>query len=247
MTETRQREHIQMTGLTLISSMAPLELLKELNACYQAKTSQSVSIEAAGGVEVAKRVRSGEAADAVVLARNVIDELAREGVLLASGIIDIAQAGIAVAVPGNTPPPDIADEEAVRRAVMAAASVSYSTGPSGLYLEKKFAAWGILDELRPRIVIPPPGVPVGSLVATGQVALGFQQLSELINVQGITLVGPLPPEMQQLTVFSGSVTRTSGNRARAGDLLQFMGSSEAAALMPRFGMEPCTMTTGCVP
>jgi molybdate transport system substrate-binding protein len=223
----------------LITSMASRELLKELALRFAAKTSQSVDVEAAGGVDVAKRVGAGEAVDIVVLARNSIDDLARAGALLAASVTDIARSGIAVAVRETAAAPDIADEEAVRRAVTAAASLSYSTGPSGVYLEKKFASWGILDAIRPRIVVPPPGVPVASLIAAGEAALGFQQLSELINVQGIKVLGPLPRDMQLLTTFSGAIASISGNATLAGEVLRFMSSSEADGVKPRWGMEPC--------
>jgi molybdate transport system substrate-binding protein len=228
-----------VTHLKLITSMASRELLKELAARFEAQALNTVDVEAAGGVEVAKRVRAGAAVDVVVLARNAIDDLAREGALIEASITPIAQCGIAVAVGGTAAAPDISSERAVQRAVVAAPSIGYSTGPSGVYLEKKFAAWGVLEEIRPRIVIPPPGVPVGTLVAAGQVALGFQQLSELINVNGIQVVGPLPEGMQLLTTFSGAITRVSKQADLARALLQFLSSPEAAAMKPRFGMEHC--------
>jgi molybdate transport system substrate-binding protein len=222
----------------LITSMASRELLKELAARFTARTSQPLEVEAAGGVDVAKRVRAGEAIDIVVLARSSIDELARAGALLAASVTDIARSGIAVAVRETAAAPDIGDEEAVRRAVTAAPSLSYSTGPSGVYLEKKFQSWGILELIRPRIVVPPPGVPVASLVAAGQAALGFQQLSELINVQGIKVLGPLPRDMQLITTFSGAIASVSGHATLASEVLQFMSSSEADGFKPRWGMDP---------
>jgi molybdate transport system substrate-binding protein len=225
-----------MSAIKLISSMASRELLKELTARYSANTAKAVHYEAAGGVEVAKRVRSGEAFDVVVLARNAIDDLANNDLLAASSITDIAQSGIAVAVRADAELPDISNEAAVKRAILAAKSVSYSTGPSGVYLEKKFAAWGILEAVQPRIVVPPPGTAVGSLVASGEAALGFQQLSELIALAGIRIVGPLPAELQLVTVFSGALTRNAPERQAALDLLQFMAAPQNAPLKQRFGM-----------
>src|SRR5581483_12145047 len=98
--------------------------------------------------------------------------------LLPDSRVDLVRSGIAIAVRDGASQPDVGTEEAVKRAVSGAKTLSYSTGPSGVYLEKLFDRWGILQEIRSRIVVPPPGVPVGSLVANGTVELGFQQLSE---------------------------------------------------------------------
>jgi molybdate transport system substrate-binding protein len=226
-------------SLKLITSMASRELLKELCARYQDESQQAVAVEAAGGVEVAKRLRAGELVDMAVLSRNTIDDLAREKVLLADSIADIANSGIAVAVAAGAPEPDILSEDALRRAVLEAPSIGYSTGPSGVYLEKKFSLWGVLDQIRPRIVVPPPGVPVGSLVASGKVALGFQQLSELINVDGIRVLGPLPAAIQLLTTFSGAIASCSVESGAARRLLHYLASPQAAEVKAHFGMQHC--------
>ena len=224
--------------LKLLSSMASRELLKELCARYQRESQQAVTVEAAGGVDVAQRLRAGEPVDVAVLSRASIDDLAREKVLLRDSITDIANAGISVAVAAGAAPPDISDEDTLRRAVLEAPSISYSTGPSGVYLERLFAAWGVLDRIRPRIVVPPPGIPVGSLVASGKVALGFQQLSELINVAGIRVLGPLPAAIQLLTTFSGAIAHSSGNANAARELLRYLASPQVAAAKADFGMQP---------
>jgi molybdate transport system substrate-binding protein len=226
-----------MSALKLLTSMASRELLRDLAARFEGATAQSVSVEAAGGVEVAKRIRGGEAADIVVLARNAIEGLAQEGSLIGTSITDIAKSGIAVAVRAGAHSPDVATEESLKRAVMAASSVSYSTGPSGVYLEEIFARWGVLEEIRVRIVVPPPGVPVGSLVASGAVQLGFQQLSELINLAGIEVLGPLPAALQLTTIFSGAVACVSTRAQAASALLRYLASPEARDIKPRFGME----------
>jgi len=229
--------NVTMSALKLLTSMASRELLRDLAARFEDATSQNVSVEAAGGVEVAKRVRAGEAADVVVSARNTIEGLAQEGALIGSSITDIAKSGIAVAVRAGADSPDVATEESLKRAVMAAGSVSFSTGPSGSHLEKIFAGWGVLDKLRARIVVPPPGVPVGSLLASGAVQIGFQQLSELINLPGIRILGPLPATMQLTTVFSGAVTCVSTRAQAAGALLHYLASPEVRHIKPNFGME----------
>lgn len=223
--------------LKLLSSMATRELLNELAARYERSTGQPVMAEAAGGVDVAKRVRAGESVDIVVLASAAIDSLIAAGSLLPGSRVDLVKSGVAIAVREGAPQPDVGSEEAVKRAVSGARTLSYSTGPSGVYLEKLFERWGILQDIRSRIVVPPPGVPVGSLVANGSVELGFQQLSELMTLPGIKVIGPLPPEIQTITVFSGGVS-SGCERAELGRaLLSYMASSAVVAVKEQFGME----------
>jgi molybdate transport system substrate-binding protein len=227
-----------VTGpLKMVSSMATRELLAALAGQYQRESGIVVLAEAAGGVEVARRISAGEAADVVVLASNAIDKLIAEGRIIGSRV-DLVRSGIAIAVQVGAPQPSIATEADVKAAVQAAPSLSYSTGPSGVYLEKLFERWGILDEIRPRIVVPPPGVPVGSLVADGRAALGFQQLSELMNLKGIAVLGALPDSIQQMTVFSGAVCAASTQRSAAAALLDFFAAPCVAGTKQAFGMEP---------
>ena len=224
--------------LHVISSMATRELMSELARDYASATSREVATEAAGGVDVAKRVERGDALEVVVLAASAIDKLIAERKVLAGSRVDLVKSGVAVAVRAGAPRPDIATEEALRRAVLRAKTLSYSTGPSGTHLEKTFERWGILAELRPRIVVPPPGVPVGSLVASGTAEIGFQQLSELANLPGVEVVGPLPAPIQTLTIFSGGIAATCSRPDAARALLEFMASPAAADAKKRHGLEP---------
>lgn len=226
-----------MSALKLLSSMATRELLAELVAQFERSSGHKVAAEAAGGVDVAGRVAAGEAVDVVVLAANAIDKLIAAGALAAPRV-DLVRSGVAIAVRAGAPRPPVASEEQVKQAVRAARTLSFSTGPSGVYLEKLFDRWGILAEVKTRIVVPPPGVPVGSLVADGRVELGFQQLSELMNLEGIDVLGPLPDAIQTITVFSGAVGAHSAAADAAGALLQFMAAPAVAALKQRHGMEP---------
>lgn len=223
--------------LKLLSSMATRELLNELISEYERTTGQPVMAEAAGGVDVAKRVRAGEAVDVVVLSSTAIDSLIAAGSLLADSRIDLVRSGVAIAVRAGAPQLDVASEEAVKRAVLNAKTLSYSTGPSGVYLEKLFERWGILEEIRSRIVVPPPGVPVGSLVAGGTVELGFQQLSELMTLPGIEVIGSLPPEIQTITLFSGGISPGCERPELARALLDYMAAPSVATSKQRFGME----------
>lgn len=218
--------------------MATRLLLAELAADFTAQTGQAVAIESVGGVDAAKRVQAGEVFDAVFLASDAIAKLLAAGHLLPGSQVDLVHSGVAVAVQAGAVAPDISTEDAVRAAVLAAPTLSYSTGPSGVALAQLFVRWGIADEIQSRIVQAPPGVPVGALVARGEVALGFQQLSELIHVEGITIVGPLPAAIQITTTFSAGIgshcTRPDAVRA----LLAFMTAPQAAAAKQRQGMVP---------
>lgn len=224
--------------LKMISSMATRELLAALAAEYQHDTGRTVLSEGAGGVDVAKRVAAGETQDVVVLAVSAIDKLIADGALLADSRVDLVRSGVAMAVPAGAPRPPVTTAEDVKAAILAAPTLSYSTGPSGVYLEKLFKHWGILDQIRPRIVVPPPGVPVGSLIAAGRAALGFQQLSELMNLPGITVLGALPDSIQTVTVFSGGICAASSQPVAARQLLLYMQAPAATALKRRHGMEP---------
>ena len=226
------------TPLTGISSMATRQLLSELASDYQRRSGQTVQIESVGGVDAAKRVAAGEVFDVVVLASDAMDKLIAAGHVQADSRVDLVHSGVAVAVRAGAPLPDLSSEAAVRAAVLAAPRLSYSTGPSGVALAQLFERWGIADEIRPRIVTPPPGVPVGSLLAKGEVDLGFQQLSELIHLPGITVVGALPAAIQITTTFTAGLCSTATQPHAARALLAFLVSPEAHEAKRRQGMDP---------
>lgn len=226
------------TPLTGISSMATRQLLADLSRDLTTATGLETRIESVGGVDAAKRVQADEAFDLVFLAADAIDKLEAAGKVVPGSRVDLVHSGTSVAVPAGAARPDIGSEAAVRAAVLAARTVSYSTGPSGVALSKLFERWGIAEQIRDRIVVPPPGTPVGALVARGDVELGFQQLSELIHVEGLTIVGPLPEAIAITTTFSGAVCTTSTRPDEARQALAFMVSPGTAEAKRRQGMEP---------
>jgi molybdate transport system substrate-binding protein len=225
-------------SIKIISSMATRQLLADLIAQFQLTSEQRVTVESVGGVDAAKRVRAGEAFDIVILSANVIENLIEAGRIVAGSRVDLVKSGVSVAVRSGSPRPDIGSEEALRRAVVQARSISYSTGPSGVHLTKLFERWGIADDVKDRIIQAPPGVPVGTLVAEGKVELGFQQLSELMHVPGIDVLGSLPPAIQSVTTFSAGLATASTQPEAVRALLSFMASPAAAEPKVKNGMEP---------
>ncbi|QRR32292.1 substrate-binding domain-containing protein [Hydrogenophaga sp. YM1] len=223
--------------LTGISSMATRQVLAELTGAYTARTGQAVAIESVGGVDAAKRVVAGEAFDVVILASDAIDKLIAAGHLQA-GRVDLVRSGVAACVRDGAPAPDLSSEASVQAALLAADKISYSTGPSGVALQKLFERWGIAEAMAAKTVQAPPGVPVASLVAKGEVALGFQQLSELLHVPGIAIVGGLPEPIQIVTVFSAGIPVNAPRAEAVRALLAFMTSPDAAEAKRRQGMSP---------
>jgi len=227
-----------MTTLRMISSMATRQVLAELIAAHQQAGGATTVLEAVGGVDAAQRVQAGEAFDIVALASGALAQLEAAGKTVAGSTVALVRSGVSVAVRAGAAQPDISSESALKSAVLAARTVGYSTGPSGTHLLKTFERWGILETIKSRIVQATPGVPVARLVAQGEVELGFQQLSELLNVPGIIVVGPLPPGVQIMTTFSAALATTCQQLEAARALLAYMASPAADEAKRRQGMEP---------
>ena len=225
----------QVTG---ISSMATRQILAELSDAYQKKTGQTVAIESVGGVDAAKRVRAGEAFDVVVLADDAMKQLEADGFLKPGSRTGFAKSAMAVAIRAGAKRPDLSNEAALKAAILAAKSIGYSTGPSGTHVLNLLKTWGIEQAVADRLVKASPGIPVGTLVARGEAELGFQQLSEFLGVTGIEIAGPLPPEVQSVTLFACGVCAQASNEAGARGLIAYLTSRDAEAPKTRQGMEP---------
>lgn len=223
--------------ITGISSMATRAVLAELAAAYRGRTGVEVAIESVGGVDAAKRVAAGEAFDIVLLASDAIDKLIAAG-HLAAPRVDLVHSPVAIAVRAGAPRPDVGSEAAVKQAVLSARSLAYSTGPSGAHLQRLFERWGLADAVQAKLVQAPPGVPVGRLVADGQAELGFQQLSELMHLPGIEVLGTLPAPIEFITTFSAALPPAGPRADAVRALLAFMTSPDATAAKHRHGMAP---------
>jgi len=220
-----------------VGSMATRLVLADLADLYERDSGCRVNVTSLGGVEAARRVQGGEAFDFAVLASGAIARLAAQGAVVGPRT-DVVRSGMAVAVAAGAPCPDVGTEGALRETILRAARVGYSTGPSGDHLMRLFERWGIAEALRPRLVKAQPGVPVASLIAQGEVEIGFQQLSELKDVAGVDVLGPLPAGAQLVTVFSAAICAVSRQPQAAADFLAFLASERAERAKRAYGMEP---------
>jgi molybdate transport system substrate-binding protein len=215
--------------------MATRRILADLARDYEASNGTRVEIRSMGGIEAAKLARAGEAADLVILASKVVASLEAEGHLAEGGTRDFARSEIGIAVRAGAALPSVANEHTVRQAMLDARKICYSTGPSGDHLKALCEKWGVPVA---RTLVAQPGVPVATLVANGEADLGFQQLSELIGQPGIEVVGPLPPEIQAVTVFSAGVSAASRDPEGARAVIAYLASAKTEGAKRRHGMEP---------
>jgi molybdate transport system substrate-binding protein len=183
-------------------------------------------------------LEAGADGDLAVLTDDAIDDLIVRGKVVSGTRIDLARSGIGVAVRKGADKPDIGSPEALKHALLAARSVSHSkTGLSGLYFPTVLVRLGIADAVRPKIVLPDPGTPVGEIVARGEAEIGIQQISELLPVAGIDIVGPLPPVLQRITTFSAGVLAAAQEPETAKALAHFV-ATQSKPLLQQKGLEP---------
>jgi molybdate transport system substrate-binding protein len=180
----------------------------------------------------------GEAVDLVIMARKSLDELTRQGKIVADSRVDVARSGVGIAVRAGAPKPDISSGEAVKKALLAAKSIAYSSGPSGVYIAGLVQRMGIADQIKSKMKQIPPGEAVGELVARGDAEIGFHQVSELLPIKGIDIVGPLPPDIQEITVFSAGIHTSATQADAAKALAAFLTAPAAAPMIKKHGMDP---------
>ena len=172
--------------------------------------------------DIQKRVAAGEVADLVILGDSGTEALIKDGKLVASTRAIFAKSGIGIAVRSGARKPDISSADALKKSLLAAKSVGYSEGASGTYLVGMFQKLGIYDQVKSKASVAKANEPVGEKVARGEAEIGFHQLSELIPVKGIHIVGPLPAELQYITVFSGGMHREAKEPDAAKALIKFL-------------------------
>lgn len=191
-----------------------------------------------GADSISSRVRRGEPVDVIILSRAGIDELVGDGKVVAASRIDLARSRIGMAVRKGAAKPDISTVDALKRALLQAKSVAYSAQVSGIYLTTElFPRLGIADQMAKKGTRVDVGR-VGAVVARGEAEIGFQQVSELMEVEGVDLVGPLPADVQRVTVFTAAVAAGSRSAGVAKALIEFLTSPRGREVMKKRGLDP---------
>jgi molybdate transport system substrate-binding protein len=184
------------------------------------------------------RLERGEPVDVLIMVGYALGDLAKQGKVNPDSRVDLVKSPIGIAVKSGAPKPDIASADALKRALLAAKSVAYSDSASGVYVSTEmFAKLGVADEMKDK-ARKIPATPVGEIVARGDAEIGFQQISELLPVAGVDIVGPLPPELQKITMFSAGIATVSKEPDAGKALIKFLASPAASAAIVKSGMEP---------
>ena len=224
--------------IKVLSTQATEEAYKELVPQFEKASSHKVTTVFTGTLDALKRLGNGEAYDLLIMARQQIDELSQSGKVVAGSRTDIAKSGVGVAVGKGKPKPDISTVDALKKSLLAAKSIGYSTGPSGIYVVTMFQKMGIADEIKTKLKQTPTGVFVGSIIASGEAEIGFQQVSELSFFPGIDYVGPIPAEVQLITIFSAGIPAGTKQADAAKALVSFVTAPAAAAIFKKHALDP---------
>jgi len=223
--------------ITVLSSTGLTTTLDQLKETYEARSGDRLLITYGTTGQLKKQIEEGASFDLCILTAQTIDQLVKGG-QVAGPRVDLARSGIGVSVRKGAKKPDISTPDAFKQAILSARSVAYTgTGASGTYFVSLADRLGIGDAVRAKAHVTPSGA-AGELVARGEAELAIQMISELLPVAGTDLVGPLPPGLQSITIFSAGVAAQSGDPARARALADFLTTPDAIAVIRVKGMEP---------
>jgi molybdate transport system substrate-binding protein len=208
---------------------------------YERQTGNHVTVDNGTTGQLKKRIDGGEAFDVLVITPAVVDEMIAGGKLAAGSKVNLASVGIGVVVKQGASKPDISTVDKFKQALLKAKTVAYidpaSGGSSGIYIDKLLVKLGIADQIRPKAKLKQGGH-VADLIVSGEAELGIHQISEIVPVKGVTLVGPLPKEIQHTTTYAAGMSALVKDKNAAQELIQYLSGPDAAAVLKSKGMEP---------
>jgi molybdate transport system substrate-binding protein len=226
--------------IKVLSAGAFKQVVLALVPGFEKQTGHKVSVDNGTAGELKKRIEGGEAFDVTIITPAVIDELTAAGKIATGTKTTLASVGVGVMVKAGAPKPDISTVEAFKKAVLAAKTVAYidpaSGGSSGVYLEKLFEKMGIADQVKPKAKLKKGGY-VADLIVSGEAELGIHQISEIVPVKEVTLVGPLPKEIQNTTTYAGGLSPSPKDKDAAAAFLKYLAGPDAAAVLKSKGMD----------
>jgi molybdate transport system substrate-binding protein len=229
---------VNAAEIKVLSTQATEEAYRELVPQFEQTSRHKVTTVFTGTLDANKRLAAGESYDLLIMSAPSIDEHIKSGKVAAGSRVDLAKSGVGVGVKAGAPKPDISTTDALKKTLLAAKSIGYSTGPSGVYMIGLFQRLGIADEIKPKLKQTPTGVFVGNIIANGEAEIGFQQVSELSHFAGVDYVGPLPADVQRFTMFSSGIMAGAKEADAAKALVKFITSPTAAGAFKKRGMEP---------
>jgi molybdate transport system substrate-binding protein len=229
---------VQAAELTVVAPNAVKDAVAEVAAAFEQDTGHRLRFTWGGSEAIAKRIADGEVFDVVLNTAAGIDRMAADGRVATGSRTDISRSGVAAAVRAGQPAPDISSAAALTATLLAAPSIAISSGASGRYLESLFQKLGVAEQVKPKLRQPPSGAQIGEMIARGDAALGFQQVTELMHAAGVRYLGPLPVELQNYTVWSAGVHAQSAQADAARAFARALAAPAAAAALRRSGMEP---------
>lgn len=226
------------TDIKVLSSIATKEAYLELVPQYEKATGHTVATTWSGTTAIMQKMAAGETYDLVFISSTELEQLIKQGKIVSGSRVDLAKSGIGIAVRKGAPRPDVRTADALKRALLAAETVGYTSGPSGVYMAGLIERMGIAAEIKPKHRTVPSGGTVGTIVASGKAEIGFQQVSELVHIPGIDYIGPLPAEIQCVTVFSCGLQTGATQPDAAKSFQKFLTTPAAVAAMQKHGLEP---------
>ena len=224
--------------IKVLSTQATEEAYRELVPQFEKASGHKVTTTFTGTLGAMKLLADGETYDLLIMSSQSIDELTKAGKVAPGSRVDFAKSGVGAAVRKGAPKLDISSVEALKKTLLAAKSIGYSTGPSGVYVISMFQKMGIAEAIKGKLKQTPTGVFVGTIIASGEAEIGFQQVSELTFFPGIDYLGPLPAEVQLITVFSSGLQAGAKEADAARALVKFITAPASAAVLKKHALEP---------
>jgi molybdate transport system substrate-binding protein len=224
--------------IKVISTGSFKEVFGELAPMFEKTTGHKVVAVFAGNDEIVRRLGAGETLDIVIAPAVWIDDLIKRGLVVADSRAEVARSGIGAATRAGAPRIEMGSADGLKKGLLGAKSIVLSAGVSGIHLNGLFQKWGVAGRLKSKITTLPGSVPVADALVRGEAEVGFLQVSELLSVKGITFLGPLPADIQEMTAITAGLGKAAGAPEAARALVKFLMSPDTAPAKRKTGLEP---------